>query len=276
MGKKANKKCFALTAIVLLLAMLGLVDRSIHSQGVLASASSRVYLPIVRRTYPPFPGKPWLHLINNPDGDGNYTVSWGPGARAESYELQEQWEGGNWFTTYTGSATQTELQNRPPGRYWYRCRARNSWGDSPWSNLRKVDVQGTPPGEMSTPSSSHVNAGGMSVIKVVNDCPYALRLAFTGPQPTVMQLPKCDVCRVYSFIGPIFCPTSGRPIQEIQLVPGEYRVFVTVNNPGVRPYIGHWNLAGDRRYFICFYVLSRRTVAEPDSMKQIMAGDSCK
>ena len=96
----------------------------------------------------------------------------------------------------------------------------------------------------------------MSIVKVINDCPYALRLDFTGPDPQVLTLPLCEVCRVYTFIGPIFgCPTANRPTDEIRLAPGTYRVFVSVNDTGVRPYVGHWDLQGDRRYDMCFYIV---------------------
>jgi hypothetical protein len=193
--------------------------------------------------------------IDNADGDGNFTVSWGTSERADSYGLEEQWQGGSWFQAYQGTSTQAPLANRPPGTYLYRCRARNSWGYSAWSNPQSTVVQGTPPGTISTPSSSAVNAGGKSVVKVINDCPYRLHLEFTGPEPGVMELPKCDVCKVYSFMGPIFCPTSNRPIEETSIDPGPYRVFVSVDDPGIRPYVGHWELRGDRRYTVCFFIV---------------------
>jgi hypothetical protein len=271
MRRDVSEKWPRVIASVLVLAVLGVAAWAIESQDVLASADSRIYLPMVSRMHPPIPGKPWLDAINNPDGDGNYTVRWGTAALAEGYELQEQWESGSWFTAYSGPATQVMLEDRPPGKYGYRCRAQNSWGYGPWSNLQAVTVKGDPPGEISTPPSSPRDAGGMSVIKVTNDCPYVLRLEFTGPGPTVMALPKCDVCKVYSFIGPIFCPTTSRPIQEIQLVPGEYRVFVSVNDPSVQPYVGHWQLQGDRRYSVCFFIVSRWSTEESDSMRQLAA-----
>ena len=34
-----------------------------------------------------------------------------------------------------------------------------------------------------------------------------------------------------------------------------YRADVTVDQPGVRPYMGHWELEGDRRYSMCFYIV---------------------
>jgi hypothetical protein len=221
----------------------------------LASASYRVYLPIVRRVFPPYPETPLLLPIDNADGDGNYTVRWGLSERAESYELEEQWQGGDWFQAYQGPATQVQLANRPPGTYRYRGRARNSWGHGAWSNPQGTTVQGTPPGSISTPPSRSVNADGKSVVEVINDCPYRLHLEFTGPQPELMQLPKCDVCKVYTFMGPLICPTENRPTEETRLDPGPYRVFVTVDDPGVRPYVGHWQLQGDRRYSVCFFIV---------------------
>jgi len=213
------------------------------------------YLPIVFKSWPPVPATPTLLPIDNGDGNGNYAVSWTAAARADSYELQEKYQTQDWFGAYLGTATQVDLSNRPAGTYIYRCRARNSWGEGSWSNEVTVVVQGTPPGTVTRPSCTHVSAGGKAVVRIVNDCPYALYLDFTGTQPLTMQLPKCDVCSVYSYIGPVFCPTSNRPQQDQQLAPGDYRVFVTVQDPGVRPYTGQWALEGDCRYFMCFYVL---------------------
>jgi hypothetical protein len=211
--------------------------------------------------------------IDNADGDGNYTVSWGPSERAESYELEEQWQGGDWFQAYQGPAAQAPLANRPPGAYWYRCRARNSWGYSAWSNAQSTTVQGNAPGTISTPSSTSVMADGKSVVKVINDCPYHLRLEFTGPRPTVMQLPKCDVCKVYSFMGPFFCPTQNRPTEETRLDPGPYRVFVTVDDRSVRPYVGHWQLNGDRRYTVCFFIVRSLGAGGDSAARQIVSGE---
>lgn len=221
-----------------------------------ARAQTKVHLPLVFRGWPPVPAVPSLSPIDNGDGDGSYRVSWSSAARADSYELQENYQGQGWLNAYLGTATQVDLTSRPAGTYTYRCRAHNSWGESSWSNEVSVVVQGTPPGTVSRPGCTHVNAGGNSVVRVVNDCPYQLYLDFTGPQPVKMELPKCDVCKVYSFMGPIFCPTSGRPQQDQQLIPGDYRVFVTVSNPSVRPYSGQWTLEGDCRYFVCFYIVT--------------------
>ncbi len=236
-----------------------------------ARAQTTLYLPILLRAWPPLPEAPALLPIDNGDGDGSYVVRWNTAARADSYELQEKYQTQDWFGAYLGTGTQVDLSNRPAGQYTYRCRATNSWGEGGWSNEVGVTVQGTPPGNVSRPSCTHVNAGGKSVVRVVNDCPYVLYLDFTGTQPLTMELPKCDVCSVYSFMGPIFCPTTNRPQQDQQLEPGNYRVFVTVSDPSVRPYTGQWTLEGDCRYFMCFYVL-RSAPPERRSRTDLVAG----
>ena len=225
--------------------------------GSLASGASsvRVYLPLVPKVYPPYPSAPWLAPIDNADGDGNYLVYWSPSDRADSYELQEKWADGDWFAAYRGFTRQVELRNRPAGTYQYRVRSENSWGPSAWSDLRSVTVPGNPPGTISTPGSSSVNADGQAVVKVINDCPYYLRVDLTGPEPRLMEVLKCDICSVYSFIGPFFCPTSGRPIDENRVDPGPYRVYVSVSDPSIKPWVGHWQLNADRRYTVCFFVV---------------------
>ena len=239
--------------------------RAVASQDVL------LYLPLVFKGWPPVPAPPSLSPIDNADADGSYAVSWSSAPRAEDYELQEMRGTEGWFTAYLGTATHADLSNRPAGTYTYRCRGRNSWGEGSWSNEVSVVVQGTNPGSVSRPSCSHIDAGGQSRAKVINDCPYQLYLDFTGPQPLTMELPKCDVCKVYSFMGPLFCPTSGRPVQEQSLAPGDYRVFVTVKDPGIRPYLGNWTLSGDCRYTTCFYIVTSWSMDE-GAQRQLVPG----
>ena len=259
--------------LLILLAAAVWVGPAAHPGSTRALSNVKVYFPVIRRFYPPYPEIPWLHSIDNADGDGNYTVRWDAAARAESYELEERWQDGEWFRVHSGASTQVELHSRPPGSYDYRCRAHNSWGYSGWSNWREVTVPGNPPGTISTPGSSQVNADGKAVVKVINDCPYRLRLEFTGPEPKPMQLPKCDVCKVYSFMGPFFCPTQNRPTEETRLEPGPYRVFVTVDDPSVRPYVGHWQLSGDRRHTVCFFIVRSFGAEENGPAGQIVPGE---
>jgi hypothetical protein len=103
------------------------------------------YLPLVFKTYGP-PNRPALYPIDNPDGDGNYTVYWTARAGATSYLLQEDDDPafGSPSTAYNGPNTSLTLINHFAGTFYYRVRASNAWGTSPWSNAQSVTVN--PPG----------------------------------------------------------------------------------------------------------------------------------
>jgi C1A family cysteine protease len=103
----------------------------------------RIYLPIIMKVWPPIPDTPVLHDISNPDGDGNYTVSWSPAARATSYALEEDDNPAfsSPTTRYTGSGTSWTASEKEIGTYYYRVMASNSWGNSGWSNVQSVSVQ---------------------------------------------------------------------------------------------------------------------------------------
>ena len=101
-----------------------------------------IYLPLAVRHWPPIPTTPTLNAINNPDGQGSYTVDWTSAERATTYILEES--GDNRFSdpveVYSGTSTSITLSDRGPTRYYYRVKARNDYGDSGWSNVRSVDV----------------------------------------------------------------------------------------------------------------------------------------
>ena len=101
------------------------------------------YLPLVMRRWPPIPDTPVLNPISNPDGDGNYTVSWNPAYLADTYALQEDDNAAfsSPTTQYTGSGTSWDASGKATGTYYYRVKASNSWGDSGWSNVQSVIVQ---------------------------------------------------------------------------------------------------------------------------------------
>jgi hypothetical protein len=113
--------------------------------------ATNVYLPIVVKHYPPIPGTPVLHAIDNSDGDGDYTVSWGAATGADTYTLQEDDNSSfsSPVTAYSGAGTSTAISGKSTGTYYYRVRASNAWGDSGWSNTRGVTVQ--PPVSGPTP-----------------------------------------------------------------------------------------------------------------------------
>jgi len=101
-----------------------------------------VYLPSVLKHYPPVPGTPFLNTISNPDGDGNYSVSWTPAYLANTYTLEE--DDHSAFSSpsiaYAGPGTSVAISGKSPGTYFYRVKATNTWGDSGWSNQQQVRV----------------------------------------------------------------------------------------------------------------------------------------
>lgn len=101
-----------------------------------------IYVPLTLSNWPPIPDTPVLNPISNPDGDGNYTVSWGSANLANRYLLQVASNSGfdNPSTAYQGAGTSHNVNNQSGGTYYYRVQARNAWGDSPWSNVRSVIV----------------------------------------------------------------------------------------------------------------------------------------
>lgn len=104
-----------------------------------------IYLPLTLRRWPPIPEVPALYAINNTDGDGNYTVRWSAADRAASYVLQEAAKAttltdGDFTTVYSGWSRSHSVSRQGAGRYHYRVKAVNNWGDSAWSKMERVDV----------------------------------------------------------------------------------------------------------------------------------------
>ena len=101
-----------------------------------------VYLPFAARYWPPIPATPALNVINNPEGDGNYTVSWSDAERATAYVLQESntSDFSDAVQVYSGTETTLSFSDRGPTRYYYRVQARNIFANSAWSDVRSVDV----------------------------------------------------------------------------------------------------------------------------------------
>ncbi len=85
------------------------------------------------------PDVPVLNPISNPDGGGNYTLTWNLAYRATSYALQEDDNAAfsSPTTQYTGW-TSWSASNNTPGTYYYRVKAINASGESGWSNMQSV------------------------------------------------------------------------------------------------------------------------------------------
>ena len=102
-----------------------------------------VYLPLFIRRWPPVPEVPVLNAIDNADGDGNYTVNWNTAALADTYTLQESAIATFSSPTvrYAGPDTTWLASGKAPGRYYYRVKASNVWGDGGWSNVQSAFVR---------------------------------------------------------------------------------------------------------------------------------------
>ncbi len=92
------------------------------------------------------PQAPVLYAINN-GGANDYLVDWNDPPRADSYILQEDDYPSfpSPTTRYSGSNSQFPITDQEGGTWYYRVRASNSQGDSPWSNVRSVQVRPKPP-----------------------------------------------------------------------------------------------------------------------------------
>jgi hypothetical protein len=100
-------------------------------------------LPWIVEAWPPLPDEPAMLGIKNPEGVGDYTVRWGASLWAKTYTLQEArnqvFSGA--VQLYQGPLTYYQVFGRGAGRYFYRTKAHNSWGDSGWSSTSWVDVR---------------------------------------------------------------------------------------------------------------------------------------
>ena len=103
----------------------------------------RAFVPLVLVNWPPIPATPVLSLVAAPGSLGSYTLAWDAAERATSYILQEATapDFGDATEIYTGAATSFDVISRGLRTYYYRVLARNSWGDSAWSNVQPVEVR---------------------------------------------------------------------------------------------------------------------------------------
>jgi len=85
---------------------------------------------------------PTLYAISNSDGDGNYVVDWSDVGGAAEYTLQEDdnVSFSSPTTRYSGTNSQHTVDGQAAGTWYYRVKAVNDGGDSPWSNVQSVVV----------------------------------------------------------------------------------------------------------------------------------------
>jgi hypothetical protein len=91
---------------------------------------------------------PFLHGIDNADGDGEFTIRWSPVSGADEYILKEGVDGAEDSRIYRGPNLSFYRSNLSDGEYCYRVRAiilQGEWG--PWSETRCTVV-----GHLPTPT----------------------------------------------------------------------------------------------------------------------------
>lgn len=117
-------------------------------------------------------------------------------------------------------------------------------------------IAGGAHGELPQPGSmGGVSAGGAVEVTIVNDTPYVLTVLVGSPSSTSITLEACSSCALYNIVGPSSCQEEGRPTTTVRLQPGNTQVVARVNDPGVVPFLGNWDLQPDTGYFTCFFIV---------------------
>ncbi|HZY41766.1 MAG TPA: S8 family serine peptidase, partial [Anaerolineae bacterium] len=113
------------------------------SRSVVVTGNQAVYLPIIANGFKQTPNTPVLVAINNPGSANIYSVVWNPAVGATTYILQED-DNASFSspTSVSGAGTSRVFINMPVGTYYYRVKATNAYGDSPWSTTRSTTVAG--------------------------------------------------------------------------------------------------------------------------------------
>jgi hypothetical protein len=140
-----------------------------------------IYLPLVMRIVAPPSSPPVLNDISNPDGDGNYTVSWSAVSGATTYTLEED-DNADFSTpttVYSGSGTSESMTGRDLGTYYYRVKASNESGSTDWSNTESVVVDVEPTG----PETGHYTGTPSVSFDVTGDqqvCNFDITVPFSS------------------------------------------------------------------------------------------------
>lgn len=106
--------------------------------------SYQIYLPLVMNRWPPIPSTPTLNQIDNTDQNNLFAITWVSVEFGSTYVLEESTDPSfaNANIVYQGATLSwtTPAQGKTPASYFYRLKARNSWGASSWSNIQTVTI----------------------------------------------------------------------------------------------------------------------------------------
>ena len=95
------------------------------------------------------------------DADGDYSLSWSSVPGATEYTLEEDENGifPNPVVVYTGSELSVDITGKEDGTYYYRVKASNASGDSPWSSVEPIQVDLTGAIDIDVPWPPEVENG---------------------------------------------------------------------------------------------------------------------
>ena len=105
---------------------------------VFYSRDNGSYVPVLHITFSTI-GVPSLSTPST-DLDGSYTVSWGTANGATRYELQENYNNGNWVKIYEGSNRSMVVSGHAAGTWCYRVRGETVSSDGSWSTAKCTTV----------------------------------------------------------------------------------------------------------------------------------------
>lgn len=109
--------------------------------------------------------------------------------------------------------------------------------------------------EITRPLGHFDAEAGTTVLAIANSTPNRLRIALVGPENRVETIEPCRACRVYVNEEPDGCPSSYTE-GIYTLVPGDYNIVVSViDERGITPYRGEWELEGSFTYSHCFFIV---------------------
>ena len=99
-----------------------------------------------------------------------------------------------------------------------------------------------------------VPAGGKVELVIGNDSPFALKVSLGSPAGVETNLDACRDCKVYESEAPGACPPE-KPQKTLRIDPGALHLAVEPSTSDIPAYVGEWQLEGDKRYALCFYIL---------------------
>jgi hypothetical protein len=159
----------------------------------------------------PIPSTPTLYPISNPDGDGNYTVSWSSVSDATSYTLQEDDNPSfsSPITVYSGPSTSKGISGKSPGTYYYRVRASNCRDNSGWSKPQAVTVE-APPEKLDKPEER-----AEAVLKAIDKFFEKFELPAGFPKSIVQAIAAAETGRYHEWNNELVSGDWGRGVMQI-------------------------------------------------------------